>query len=243
METPKRPAQCELRSAAFIGVRSREPLPPIEGRTLPVDCRAGNLAGWVRGVLIKGENGTVRKRLVIAALMLALPMSAKAQDGTAAEAAPETSPAVEQLRHVIGEWDVVTTFIRPDGSVAGRFDGSYVFEWVMEDKIVKGLSTIPQFQMSSGLLFYLRDSTGEIEMTSVGPDGQLWVMTGPQDSETRETPVVDMPDGTTLKLRFTRFNVSEDRFESKMERSTDGGATWVQGNHQVFVRRVAEASS
>jgi hypothetical protein len=118
-------------------------------------------------------------------------------------------------------------------------EGVYSFEWVLEDRIVKGMSTIPAFRMASGLLFYLRPSTDEIEMASVGPDGQLWVMTGPQDSETRETPVVEMPDGTRLKLRFTRFNVSKDRFESRMESSTDGGETWVHGNHQVFLRRTS----
>ena len=181
----------------------------------------------------------IRKLVVAAALALtSVPLAAQAE----AEDVEQTSPALEQLRHVIGEWDVVTTFIRPDGSEAGSFDGIYAFEWVMEDKIVKGLSTIPQFKMASGLLFYLRDSTGEIEMASVGPDGHLWVMTGPQDSETRVTPNTDMPDGSTLMLRFTRFNVSENRFESKMERSTDGGETWVQGNHQVFVRKMAEAN-
>ena len=150
----------------------------------------------------------------------------------------EASQALEQLRHVIGEWDVVTTFYRDDGSVAGDFAGTYTFDWVMQDKIVQGVSAIPQFNMASGILFYLRSSTSEIEMASVGPDGHLWVMTGPQDSETRETPNTEMPDGSTLKLRFTRYNVSEDRFESKMERSTDGGKTWVQGNHQVFVRNI-----
>ncbi|WFL76451.1 hypothetical protein P7228_10625 [Altererythrobacter arenosus] len=163
--------------------------------------------------------------------------SLNAQDQTASVEAP--NPALEQLRHVIGEWDVETTFLRPDGSEAGSFAGTYTFDWVMEDKVVQGVSVIPEFEMASGILFYLRPATSEIEMVSVGPDGQLWTMAGPQDSETRETPVVDMPDGTTLKLRFTRFNVTPDRFESRMERSTDGGVTWVKGNHQVFLRRSA----
>jgi len=149
------------------------------------------------------------------------------------------NPAVAQMRHVIGEWDVATTFIKADGEPAGTFDGTYTFEWVMEDRIIKGMSAIPEFNMASGLLFYLRPATNEIEMVSVGPDGKLWTMTGPQGSETRETPIVDMPDGTTLKLRFTRFNVTQDMFESRMERSTDGGETWSQGNHQLFTRRGA----
>ena len=180
----------------------------------------------------------IRKLVLPLALMAitAEPLAARDQ----AQAEEVVSPAVAQLRHVIGEWEVKTTFLKQDGTAAGTFDGTYTFEWVMVDQIVKGASTIPQFKMASGLLFYLRPGTNEIEMASVGPDGQLWVMTGPQDSETRETPVVDMPDGTTLKLRFTRYNVTENGFESKMERSTDGGETWVQGNHQLFVRRIPE---
>lgn len=156
----------------------------------------------------------------------------------AAEAVQDLpSAAVIQLRHVVGEWDVATTFHGPDGAPGQTLDGVYSFEWVLEDKIVKGMSTIPQLEMASGLLLYVRPSTSEIEMVSVGPDGRLWTMTGPQDSETRETPVVDLPNGNSIKLRFTRFNVTPDRFESRMELSSDGGETWIQGNHQLFVRR------
>lgn len=177
------------------------------------------------------------KRLLAAALFVTgLSHPAMAQDDPAPTDAV-VSPAVEQLRHIVGEWDVTTTFYRDDGSSAGAFDGTYAFEWVMPDRIVKGMSKIPAFGGASGLLFYVRESTGEVEMVSVGPDGQLWTMTGPVDGETRQTPIVDMPDGRTLELRFTRFNVTPDRFESRMDRSTDGGETWVQGNHQLFVRR------
>ena len=165
-----------------------------------------------------------------------------AQDpATAAEASQAASPAVEQLRHVIGEWDVTTTFYRPDGSVAGTADGAYSFQWVQEDAVVQGTSTIPRFDMASGILFYIRPATEEIEMVSVGKDGQLWTMTGPMDAEVRETPVVANPDGSTIKLRFTRFNVTPDSFESRMERSADGGETWEVGNGQVFRRRVPAA--
>ena len=179
----------------------------------------------------------MRFALLAAALLTFPATGVLAQDEPIETVEEGVSPALAQLRHVVGTWDVTTTFYRPDGTPGRAFPGTYTFEWVMPDKIVQGTSTIPEFGMSSGILFYLRDASDEIEMVSVGPDGQLWTMTGPQDSETRETPVVDMPDGSTLKLRFTRFNVTADRFESKMDRSTDGGETWVQGNHQVFVRK------
>jgi hypothetical protein len=74
-------------------------------------------------------------------------------------------------------------------------------------------------------------------MVSAGADGRLWVMTGPDDAEVRITPDVPTQDGGRMRLRFTRYNVTADRFESRMDYSTDGGAGWTQGNHQVFVRQ------
>ena len=50
------------------------------------------------------------------------------------------------------------------------------------------------------------------------------------------TPLTPLTDGRRMQLRFTRSDVEQDRFESRMEISMDGGATWRRGNHQVFVR-------
>lgn len=150
---------------------------------------------------------------------------------------PRVGPALEQLRHVVGAWDVRTEFLNPDGSIARAADGSYEFEWVIPDRVIRGVSRIPALDQVSAILFYLRPASRAVEMASVGADGRLWVMTGPDDSEERTTADVPTQDGGRMRLRFTRYNVTQDRFESRMDYSTDGGATWTQGNHQVFVRR------
>ncbi len=150
------------------------------------------------------------------------------------------SPAVGQLRHIVGKWQVNTDFLAPDGSIRGTLPGIYEFRWVTPDRIVQGTSELKDLG-SSGILFYIQDGDKEIEMVSVGRDGRLWRMAGPSNSETRTTPNVTMPDGSTLMLRFTRYNVSPDKFESRMELSTDGGKKWVPGNHQLF-RRCPPAS-
>lgn len=164
----------------------------------------------------------------------------------AQEAAPESAPApaaaepapaaVAQLRHCIGVWEVTTEFIAPDGSVARTVAGSYTFEWVVPDRVVRGVATMPELDQTSALLFYVRPRTRELEMVSVGADGQLWRMSGPDDGETRTTPPTPMPDGTTLMLRFTRYDVEPDRFRSRMELSNDAGETWRLGNRQAFRR-------
>lgn len=154
-------------------------------------------------------------------------------------AQPETRAldhSVDQLRHTVGRWSTTTEFLRPDGSVARSVKGTYEFEWVVPDRVVRGRSEIPDLKQTAGILFYVNEAAKTIEMVSVGADGQLWTMTGPLGGETRQTQAFKTPEGKDGRLRFTRFNVTPDRFESRMEHTEDGGKTWAPGNHQVFER-------
>jgi len=175
------------------------------------------------------------RRALLALLVCLVAPAAAAQTNMVTPA----NAGLEQLRSAIGLWDVRTEFLNPDGSVAGAFDGTYDFGWVVPDRVAHGVSRIPALEQVSGILFYLRPATGEIEMASVGRDGQLWVMTGRDTDEVRTTPDVPTADGGVMRLRFTRYNVAADMFESRMEISTDRGATWRRGNHQHFRRRAA----
>ena len=116
-------------------------------------------------------------------------------------------------------------------------DGTYEFEWVVPDKVVRGKSEIPDLGSSAGILFYVSEKKKIIEMVSVGADGQLWTMTGPLGEETRTTQEFKSQDGKDSQLRFTRYNVAQDTFESRMEYTEDGGKTWKPGNHQMFRRQ------
>jgi hypothetical protein len=155
--------------------------------------------------------------------------------------ASETPPigfeaAVQQLRSAAGLWNVETTQFADDGAVARVACGTYRFDWIVPDRVLAGRSDIPDWKQASGILFYVNERRSTIEMASVGADGHLWVMTGPAGGETRSTPPTPLAGGGSMQLRFTRFNVTPDRFESRMEVSLDGGASWKPGNHQVFKR-------
>lgn len=152
-------------------------------------------------------------------------------------AADRLARSVDELRHAVGWWSTTTEFLNADGTIAGTVRGTYEFEWVVPDRVVRGRSDIPELKQSAAILFYVSDTLDRIEMASVGADGRLWTMTGSLGSDTRQTPAVTLQDGSSLRLRFTRSNVSPDRVESRMERSTNGGKTWVAGNHQVFERQ------
>jgi len=166
--------------------------------------------------------------LFVFGMLLVLPPCAWSQDAMA--------KSVDELRHAVGAWNVVTEFLNADGTLARAFPGTYVFEWVVTDRVLRGISEIPELKQKSAITFYVHPAAKTIEMTSVGPDGQLFVMTGPVGGDARETSFTG-PDGKPMRLRFARFNVTANRFESRMERSSDGGATWTPGNHQVFVRK------
>lgn len=166
---------------------------------------------------------------VVSLAILVLPAEVTAQD--------KLAHSVEQLKHAVGRWSVVTEFLNEDGKVARTTTGSYQFEWVVPDRVLSGRMEIPEMKMSSGILFYVNEKKMIIEMVSVGADGLLWIMTGPLGEETRYTQKFKTADGKEGQLRFTRFKVTADRFESKMEHTDDGGKTWKPGNHQVFRRQ------
>lgn len=171
-------------------------------------------------------------------LMILLALLAPAQP-VAAQAASDSTPlqrSVAQLRGAVGHWAVTTEFLNEDGSVARSAEGTYDFAWVIPDRVVSGRSDIPALRRTAALLFYVSETAESIEMVSVGPDGRLWVMTGPLGGETRYTQEYPTPDGGKGQLRFTRYNVTADAFDSRMEYTTDGGTTWTPGNHQRFTR-------
>ena len=177
--------------------------------------------------------------LLLWGAMLSAPASVRAEADASTDADADAlalQQSVEQLRAAVGRWNVITRFLKADGSVQAEVPGSYEFKWVVQDRVLVGRSDIPELDAASGLLFYIRQRGGVIEMVSVAEDGKLWVMTGPLGGETRYSQKYEAADGSTAQLRFTRFNVEPDRFESKMEYSSDAGKTWVQGNHQLFTR-------
>jgi len=179
-----------------------------------------------------------RVRQFVAALV----WTAAAVSGFAQEVAGdrELGHSVEQLRSSIGAWEVKTDFLNPDGSVAKSVRGTYEFSWIVRDRVVAGRSDIPELKQAAGLLFYVDEAGRKIEMASVGADGKLWIMAGPLGSEERRSQEFKTSGGGVGRLRFRRFNVSADAFESRMDYTEDGGTTWTAGNHQHF-RRLGRA--
>jgi len=153
---------------------------------------------------------------------------------------PALETAVKQLRQAAGRWNVTTTRFADNGAVTAVATGTWTFDWVVPDRVLSGRSAIPDWNQSAGMLFYLNERHFTLEMAQVGSDGQLLVMSGPAGAESRTTAPVALPDGRRMLQRHTRYGVSADRFESRVETSYDGGASWKPGYHQLFVRAPAK---
>ena len=176
------------------------------------------------------------KKLLVAILSLLVLPVAQATESSK----PDLSVAVQQLRQAAGRWNVTTTRYADNGAVAGVATGTWSFDWVVPDRVLSGKAVIPDWGQSEGMLFYLNERRFTLEMAQVGADGQLVVMSGPAGTETRSTPVVVLPDGRKMVQRHTRYRVTADRFESRLETSYDGGQSWKPGYHQLFVRAPAK---
>lgn len=151
-------------------------------------------------------------------------------------APPSLASAVQQLRQAAGHWNVTTTRYGDNGAVAGVASGTWHFDWVVLDRVLSGRAAIPDWKQTAGMLFYVNERQSTLEMASVGADGQLLVMSGAAGTETRTTAAIPLADGRQMLQRFTRYGIATDRFESRMETSTDGGVSWKLGHHQLFVR-------
>jgi hypothetical protein len=158
----------------------------------------------------------------------------------AGEMAPRAlASAVQQLRQAAGRWNVTTTRYAANGAVAAVATGTWSFDWVVPDRVLTGRAVIPDWNQSAGMLFYLNERMYTLEMAQVGADGQLLVMTGAAGTETRTTEEIPLPDGRHMVQRHTRYRITADRFEAKLETSYDGGQSWKPGIHQLFVRQPA----
>jgi hypothetical protein len=154
-------------------------------------------------------------------------------------APPALSSAVQQLRQAAGRWNVTTTRYAENGAVTAVATGTWNFDWVVPDRVLSGRAVIPDWNQSAGMLFYLNERRFTLEMAQVGADGQLLVMSGPAGTETRTTAAIPLANGRRMIQRHTRYGVSANRFESRVETSYDGGVSWKPGYHQLFVRAPA----
>jgi hypothetical protein len=144
--------------------------------------------------------------------------------------------ATELLRSSVGKWETTAEFFNPNGTVAGAFAGTTELAWLTPGKVISGKSEYPQLKLVTGLMVYINEAKGQVEMASVGGDGNLLVVSGPLGSAELRSEPVRFSDTVVGRLKFTRLNVTANSFDTRTEISDDGGKTWKMMNRQKFKR-------
>lgn len=139
----------------------------------------------------------------------------------------------------VGTWDCRWENLDEDENVVSVVTGTERIRAVFGERVLEMETELPEHAYGSrGLKFY-EPNEKKILFVDVDQNGEYWIME--QDVETRE--MLSAPhlnaDGTTMQIRFLPLDEGRDEKQILMERSSDGGRTWVKGFY-LFVRRVPE---
>lgn len=164
-----------------------------------------------------------------AALLSPIRLHAQAGFGQLNPAAP---PETSQYSFIIGKWDCATRFLNPKGEYKeghAVWTGSYILDgWAIQDLWASegpkgtfyGLN-IRSFNKKTGKWDnrWLPQGTLEWKYFESHLDGDSMVMIGGEGTDSRG-PFVD---------RNTFFDITENSWHWRKDRSWDGGKTWFEG--------------
>lgn len=173
--------------------------------------------------------------LACALLVTLLPGAPSAQD-TAEPIAPLPEEARRRLEYAVGAWDVRTEFLDPEGRVQPIEESTHDARFSIPGRLVELTSVTPSSGRGKAWLFYgMQD--GLFYLTSVDQRGDLWVLTGGLDQYVLTSLPRPMEDGSMLTARLTYLNPTAGSYETLMDVSTNGGATWRTVFRQKITRR------
>lgn len=175
-----------------------------------------------------GSRTLMGSSLVLALISAAGP--ATAQD----DVLPDV--ARERLEYAIGEWDIVGERIRRDGSVGEVTEGGQVATWLVPGKIVQMADRDPN---GGGRSWWVYDVAAEAwTLLSIGVEqGAVWVLKGNLDEWVITSEPRMRPDGSSVIIRFTHYDIEPDSFRALQEVSRDDGETWTAVFRQTLTRR------
>lgn len=176
--------------------------------------------------------------------LLAIPWGclARNEEAGVSQPHPKAPPETAQYAFLIGEWDCKTKSMRPDGgSVEGeaRWKAYYILGgWAIQDEWT---STTPEGDTFYGTNIRSFDPERKKWNNRWLPSGSLqWKHF---DSEqTDNTMVMIGGEGRDAVGQYvdrnTFYNISENHFDWKKDRSYDGGKSWIEGVALISADRI-----
>jgi len=175
----------------------------------------------------------MRWRITIAvSCILTFALAARAQQGGELPA-----EARKRLDSLVGKWTSKWDYLDKEGKVVGSATGGEVGRYIEGDWLVEWTTEVVQQNgdrsVSKAWWFYNRQDK-KIYLTSVGQDGDLWVLSGDPVEFTITSWPKKRADGSTIIIRFSHSEGEKHTLRAVMEYSLDDGKTWTRGFRQTM---------
>jgi len=172
------------------------------------------------------------------------PAGVEISHNTMASHAPEK---LRELAFLIGEWSLESTTRMADGSIQIH-PGWMSARFGMAGFAVETVSVHPPFgpedfgHFAGTQIFTIHPETSKIAGVSINSLGNRKTLEGDTFSgEVVTTASGEMFGGGDFMNRTTYFNITADRFETKLEVSSDGGQTWYNNGYTLVASRRTKA--
>ena len=165
-----------------------------------------------------------------------LAISVSTVDG--ADKEPFPKEARKRLDYAIGKWKSKTEHLDNDGNVTKTDYSTTRRSFVIDDRVVEIVGFVDGDEPAFRAWEYYDVKNAKYTLTSVDSDGQLWTMKGDLGDEFIWT-AIKTRNGTSVGMRFTHYDFTENSFTALGEYSRDGGKSWKAFTRQ-FLTRIKE---
>ncbi|MFQ5527923.1 MAG: hypothetical protein ACE5GX_16895 [Thermoanaerobaculia bacterium] len=183
--------------------------------------------------------------VLIGSLTLAVASAAAGDDERPAFGAlnPKAPPETAQFSFAIGEWSCTTRGMQPDGSIKKGGPATWTFYYILDGWAIQDdwVAIQPSGAKHHGTnIRSFNSQTGKWDNRWLAQGNLQWKYFSSEQVE--ETMVMTGGEGTDPRGDFvdrnTFFDISEDSWSWRKDRSYDGGKSWIEGVFFIDATRV-----
>lgn len=139
-----------------------------------------------------------------------------------------------------GAWKSQWAYFDGTGNVVGEAAGTQMFSFLVDRYSQMVTTVIPSRQHTSYSMRAFSPAEQHIILLNVATEGEYRMMhQNPETGVMISEPKVG-PDGANTVLMFTRTKKTDNEVEIIMERSADGGETWIKSSVQSMTRIIED---
>ena len=148
---------------------------------------------------------------------------------------PKADPALDEYAFLIGDWDATITW-QPPGGKAVTYDAKWHNHWIID-----GYAVMQEWRgpyLTGTEIRYYDPKTKQWIGRNLYVNGEWKEVTAQWKDGKMVVTILDAKDASGSFLnRETYFDIEENHFKMKSDRSYDEGTSWVDGRYHMDVVR------